>query len=166
MEQALAKMKIGKVFIKNIPQLEIIAERENGETSTFYLSPFRAYGFQVSETDDGQWSRGQSEFIGLEYIVRANEKAIAKAIFRAMAGNALTAHNQHYKEIWDPSFEEAARLEAFITDSYTWVRTLVKKQGKGIQKTFFEDFNIGAKYAEKQLGFINRIKLKIWKKQA
>lgn len=46
-----------------------IATIEYNDGSVGYLSPFRAYKFQVSKTFDGQYDMGSSEVVGLRNIV-------------------------------------------------------------------------------------------------
>jgi hypothetical protein len=151
----MKKMQLGKEIFKEIPQLEVIAT--GGEKAhTFYLSPFRAYGFQVSGTDDGQGSFGTSEFIGLQNIYRNNNERIAKAIFRAMAGNALTAHNQYYQKLWEPSFEEGKIFDTFIDSSYDWIKLITDMEDRKVKESRQLD----------KKGIIETLKNKLSKKQA
>lgn len=137
MEKANAQMSLGEEIFKEIPQLEVVVT-DDKDSMKYYLTPFRAYGFQVSGTDDGQGSYGQSEFIGLQYIVRRNEKRIAIAIFRAMTLNALMDHNRHYEKQWYPNFEENQVLDKFINSSYDWVKAIVDKEDIKVSKSIFE----------------------------
>jgi hypothetical protein len=57
-------IKLGQQIFKEIPQLEVINNEGRDTQNIYYLSPFRAYGFQVSGTDTGIGSYGVSEFIG------------------------------------------------------------------------------------------------------
>lgn len=170
MEKVNAKLSIGKTFFKHIPQLELIVTDEQG-TDTFYLSPFRAYGFQVSETDDGIGSAGQSEFLGLENIVRANSKTMAIRIFRALALNAIMDHNRYYENSYYPSFNEFKVFDQFIDASYDWVKSIVDEENKRITQEEFSKIEL--QHVKEESGFIDNIKTKVldikskvWKKQA
>lgn len=115
------KMKLGNIVVKEdgVPQLEVRGTLE--KQHTYYASPFRGYGFQVSGNDKGVNDCGASEFVGLNTIVKAQEPVIAKALFRALLLNALMKHNRLYDEVWSPSFEETQKMDEFINACYTWV---------------------------------------------
>jgi hypothetical protein len=124
------KMVLGEMVFKfkgnedkvmeTFPQLEVTGEKYNKE-HTYYLSPFRGYGFQVSGGPNGEGSFGTSEFVGLKNIVKGLDKNVAQAILYGMALNALHDHSRHYNESWYPSFEEKQKLDKFATASYDWV---------------------------------------------
>lgn len=161
-------MKLGKEFFKEIPQLEVISQgRDEKENHTYYLSPFRAYGFQVSGTDDGIGSYGASEFIGLTNVVRQNSERIAKAIFRALAIDALTRHNRG-NQAWYTNFEEENTLINFVDTSYDWVKSIVDKENEQIKKDVFGTFEFAVeKQEEENPKLIETIKSKLptWKRK-
>jgi hypothetical protein len=103
------------------PQLEVI-DKGNTKEHTYYLSPFRAYGFQVSGGPNGEGSYGVSQFVGLKNLVTGLEKAVAEAVFYEMALSALHDHSRGTG--WYPSFEEKQKIDKFTTASYEWVKSL------------------------------------------
>lgn len=134
------KMTLGNLVFKkdyegnDFPQLEITGHME-GKTHTYYLSPFRGYGFQVSGGPNGEGSFGRSEFLGLTNIVNDLSESVGKAVFYGMVLNAIHDHNRRYKENWYPNYDEQKKIDEFAEAAYKWVETLVQEPK---QQTLFE----------------------------
>lgn len=58
----------GIIRTGHMPVIEVLIN----DKVTGYLSPFRAYSFQVSRTADGQWDMASSPVIGLRNVLEAN----------------------------------------------------------------------------------------------
>ena len=105
----------------NIPNLEINSQK-NGQPHTHYLTPFRGYGFQVSETIDGRRSRGTTEFVGLEKLVKGLDEGTAISVMYSMIIEALFNHTRITDTTWNKTFQEDLTLNAFATQCYEWVK--------------------------------------------
>lgn len=117
--------------MEKFPQLEVIAKGETKEHK-YYLSPFRAYGFQVSGGPNGQGSYGVSQFVGLKNLVTSLDKSVAEAVFYDMALSALHDHSRGTG--WYPSFEEKQKIDKFTTASYEWVKSLIPAAKQEVKK--------------------------------
>lgn len=130
------KVTIGELFTKQysdkepgIPVLEIHSLRIRGEEEkahTYYLTPFRGYGFQVSGTKDGEGSFGRSAFIGLKEITGKLDKGIEYDIYRSFIDNAIYEHTKYVGIKLDIRYEDEQTLNAFAKASHEWVSTITK----------------------------------------
>lgn len=96
----------------NMPVIEVLL---NGEC-TGYLSPFRAYSFQVSRTADGQWDMASSPVIGLRNVLEANapdtrgsgyqsnlawDGEAQACLLKGLALQALVSYSSHMDAVLD-----------------------------------------------------------------
>ena len=131
-EETSMKMKLGTIVRNDespeVPQLEVQEIGINGEVSnTYYLTPFRTYGFQVSKTITGINTMGRSEFVGLQNIVKNNDKWLTKEIMKAMIMEAIHDYNSRWNDQnWSPDYQETKTIFTFIDQSIKWVSDVHK----------------------------------------
>lgn len=114
----------------NMPQLEVML---NG-TTVGYLTPFRHYCFQVSDTIDGDGDMGSSPVVRLDEVVNYLEDGTDKAVLKGLAMLALSHVARGFKSYIDiggmtkvPAEEEskdkwyADKLEMYIDKVYTYL---------------------------------------------
>lgn len=142
-------MKLGKIvqtdyrgnalegIVKGVPQLEVhgFKGKENEQEHTYYVSPFRGYGFQASETISGLWDAGTSEFTGLLELERKlDNNRMTERVFKSMIMECLHDHARRYDNGWSPSFEETNIIWDFTTECYEYIKMQNIKMQNEINK--------------------------------
>lgn len=109
----------------NMPVIEVLL---NGEC-TGYLSPFRAYSFQVSRTADGQWDMASSPVVGLRNVLEANAPdtrgsgyqsnldwygEAQACLLKGLALQALVSYSSHMDAVLDLGKHS---FESFVNES-------------------------------------------------
>lgn len=114
-----------------MPQLEVML---NG-TTVGYLSPFRHYCFQVSDTIDGDGDMGSSPVVRLDEVVYYLEDGTDKAVLKGLAMLALSYVARGFKSYIDiggmmkvPAEDSSSKdmwyndvLEMYIDKVYTYL---------------------------------------------
>ena len=115
----------------NMPQLEVMF----GGTVVGYLTPFRHYCFQVSDTIDGDGDMGSSPIVRLDEVVYYLEDGTDKAVLKGLAMLALNSVARGFKSYIDigglmkiPAEDEESKdmwyndvLEMYIDKVYTYL---------------------------------------------
>lgn len=94
-------------FAKDGMPILAVERTRNGESQIGYLTPFRGYRFQVSETIDGQWDLGASE-VATDMYQLAYMDELGYKCLRALCDTAL------HKFGANVGVKEAPKYDAFL----------------------------------------------------
>ena len=117
-----------------IPTLEIKSVQQAFDAveeipHTYYLTPFRGYGFQVSGTKEGEGAFGRSAFIGLEGITGKLGKAIEEELYSSLIENAIRKHAEIVDKTVYIGYNGALIINRFAEASHKWVTEITKIRG-------------------------------------
>lgn len=122
----------------HIPVLHVVIKDDNNEiVKEGWLSPFRAYRFQVSGTIEGFGDYGSSEVIGLKHCIdlsygdgigyqsNHDAKGIGKQLLLGQALIAMTKWTGSKADLgdWETCIlGESNQMTKFIAKCYDWLR--------------------------------------------
>ena len=142
----MEKVKFGNIISAEgeMPVLEVLVVNDANEvTKTKYLSPFRCYSFQVSDTPKGEGDCGSSLVIGLArcivsdgyagpqsaYASNVDWRGISIELLRGQVAIAVTRFcqkNMYHDEYISPNMKRGwnddAPLEQFLNRCYDYIK--------------------------------------------
>jgi hypothetical protein len=145
------KVTIGKLLQseKGMPMLEVCLSDDKW-TGIAYLSPFRGYRFQISETFDGQGDLASTPVLGLANIILATENYVrldsnssiyafnssyqegsaAKDIFTAMAIQCIADLASRHDAVANLDYSSMKIIDEFIGKCYDYLKNLMERLNK------------------------------------
>lgn len=109
----MARLEVGNLLWNNGHTMPILELVNADAGKTVYLTPFRWYKFQVSQTIDGEWDLGSSMVVEFEKLVHLD----VEQFFNTMLTLAYTAVYMYCMSEGVVPPYPTEKMEEFIKDS-------------------------------------------------